>query len=132
MRGASITRHPAALSALVFAMFITSCATQQPQMAASLVMADAATANNVREVLAQAVGRTNIQLGPEDLATSTTISVLPLPLTNHDGRSLAMPTLFDIVVEGSQCLLVAREGGQRYPLTRSICVSAPKASSTTQ
>jgi hypothetical protein len=97
------------------------CATHSGQKPARLAATDAATMTAVRTALSAAMGRTRIDLGPEDMAVSTTISVLPPPLGLYDTRSLAVPTLFDIRMDGRTCILVARSDGKIYPLRGVTC-----------
>jgi hypothetical protein len=100
------------------------CATPSGPQPARLATTDAATMTAVRNVLATALGRTRFELGPEDMATSTIVSVLPPPLGPYDTRSSAVPVIFDIKKDATGCTLVAREGGKSYPLTGVECIVA--------
>jgi hypothetical protein len=82
---------------------------------------NAATILKVRAVLATAIGRTRFELGPEDLATSSSISVLPPPLGPLETRSLVVPKAFDIKVQNGACILVARDDGKIYPMVGVRC-----------
>jgi hypothetical protein len=97
------------------------CATPGPAVPARLANTEVATMTEVRATLARAVGRARIELGPEDMSTSTSISVLPPPLGPYDTRSLAVPRVFDIKIAGGACVLVARDDGQTYPLKGVRC-----------
>jgi hypothetical protein len=97
------------------------CATHAAPKPARLAGTDAATMTAVRSALSTAMGRTRIDLGPEDMATSTTLSVLPPPLGPYDTRSLAVPTVFDIKMANGTCMLVARSDGKSYPLRGVAC-----------
>jgi hypothetical protein len=97
------------------------CATHAGPKPARLAQTDSTTMTAVRTALSRALGRTRIELGPENLATSTSISVLPPPLGPYDTRSLATPSVFDIRMDGGTCVLVARADGKTYPLTGVRC-----------
>ncbi|MEM7768430.1 MAG: hypothetical protein AAF253_13245 [Pseudomonadota bacterium] len=82
------------------------------------------TITTLKAGLAKAVGRARITLGPEDLATSTSVSVLPPPPGPHETRSLARPDTFDLVISGTDpetCLAIHRETGSRHPLPTLSC-----------
>ncbi|MEO1135165.1 MAG: hypothetical protein AAFW68_00980 [Pseudomonadota bacterium] len=68
----------------------------------------------LKAVLAQAVGRARIELGPGDLTQTSTISVLPPPLGPNETRSPARPTQFDLVIDRGQCFVIRREDGARF------------------
>jgi hypothetical protein len=110
-----------ATGALVMGTLCIGCATQATAQPARLAKTDAATMTALRTALASALGRTRIELGPEDLANATVVSVLPLPLGPYDTRSLEVPALFDITMERGTCMLVARSDGKTYPLTGVSC-----------
>lgn len=113
------------ISAALFSVTALGCATSGTVKPARLMASDGATMTIVRETLAKAVGRPRIELGPENLATSTIITVLPPPLGLYDTRSLAVPSVFDIKIQGGTCVLIARDGGKIHPLTGAKCVVAP-------
>ncbi len=100
---------------------LLGCQSNQPRTPATLERADPETLARVEAVLAQAMGDASIELGPADLAATTTISVLPPRLTPYEDRSLARPTQFDIMLEGARCLLVRRDTGEEYDLDGVAC-----------
>ncbi|MEO0608278.1 MAG: hypothetical protein AAFY82_08595 [Pseudomonadota bacterium] len=71
--------------------------------------------------LGQAMGRTYIELGATDPTQRPMVSVLPLPLSPADDRSLERPTLFDLVLEDGVCLAINRETAQETPLPGVPC-----------
>jgi hypothetical protein len=117
MSGKFIVWTMAAMSVLTSA----GCVSQNLRMPARLDRVDAPTLERVRAVLANAVGRPQVELGPEDLAISSTISVLPRPLGPHDTRSPELPKIFDIKIIEGQCQLVAQSDGKMYPLEGVGC-----------
>jgi hypothetical protein len=110
-----------AIAAAVSVMASAGCATQSTPTSARLERVDAPTLERVRAVLAKAIGRPQFELGPEDLATSSTISVLPRPLGPYDTRSPELPLVFDIKMIDGQCHLVAQGDGKMYPLEGVGC-----------
>lgn len=117
MKGKFIVWTIAAMSVLASG----GCASQNPPIPARLERVDAPTLERVRAVLATAVGRPQIELGPEDLAISSTITVLPRPLGPYDTRSPELPKIFDIKLIEGQCQLVAQSDGKMYPLAGVGC-----------
>lgn len=100
-----------------------ACQTASTQEPATLNAGDEATLSRIKATLSEAVGRAQIKLGPEDLATSTTISVLPPPLGPNETHSTAMPTVFDIVTNGKSCFAIRRETGNSYRLDGVSCTA---------
>lgn len=98
-----------------------ACQSTGAAVPAALERADAQTMAAVKAVLADAVGRARIELGPGDLTTSSTISVLPPPLSPEEGRSTATPIVFDLVIKGSSCYAVRRDTGRDYALAGVSC-----------
>jgi hypothetical protein len=117
----SINRLASALGASLISVLTIGCATNSTATAARLTTPNAMTIAKVRAVLATAIGRPRFELGPEDLETSSSISVLPPPLGPLETRSLAVPKVFDIKVQNGACILVAREDGKVYPMDGVGC-----------
>jgi hypothetical protein len=117
----SIKRLCLALCTSLVGMLNVSCATNGTATTARLTTPNAATIIKVRAVLATAIGRPRFELGPEDLETSSSISVLPPPLGPLETRSLVVPKVFDIKVQNGACILVARDDGKVYSLDGVRC-----------
>lgn len=98
-----------------------ACQAGAAQGPATLESADAATMERLRSVLAQAMDRASVQLGPGDPTASSTISVLPPPLGPREDRSLVTPTQFDIMKDGERCFLVRRDTGEEFDLDDVAC-----------
>ncbi|ABI78157.1 putative lipoprotein [Hyphomonas neptunium ATCC 15444] len=77
----------------------------------------------VTGVLAAAVDRAEIQLGPGDLTRDSVISVLPPRPGPMEGNSPAVPTIFDIVLMDGDCYVQERASGELFPLTGITCRS---------
>ncbi len=115
----------ASLAALVLAQLATACETATMQDGpARIDPVNGTTVAALRAALGTALGRARVTLGPEDLAVSSTISVLPPPPGPLETHSLARPAVFDLVLEAGTCLAVERETGERVRLDGVRCVPA--------
>lgn len=99
----------------------TSCATGGAQTPAVLSSSDAAAMAALKSALATAMNAPSVELGPGDPAQNSTVSVLPPRPGPYEGRSTAMPTLFDIVMRGDACFVVRRDSGEAFPLAGVSC-----------
>ncbi|MEM1106093.1 MAG: hypothetical protein AAGH87_06860 [Pseudomonadota bacterium] len=70
----------------------------------------------MKTVLAQAVGRAEVSLGPGDPTRSPKISVLPPPLGPNETRSPAQPAQFQLMMAGGACMLVNQKTGETHAL----------------
>lgn len=77
----------------------------------------------VTQALADAVGRAQVELGPVDFATDTSVSVLPPRPGPLEGNSTAVPEVFDIRLMDGDCYVQDRASGELYPLTGVTCRS---------
>ncbi|ESQ83237.1 hypothetical protein AEAC466_13375 [Asticcacaulis sp. AC466] len=101
-----------------------SVAAAGPPVPATVDMDDAGTRAAVTAVLAKALGRAHVELGPGASAQTATVSVLPPPLGPYETHSTAMPVLFDIVTAGRACRAVRRDTQAVYDLTGIACTPA--------
>lgn len=104
---------------------LCGCASANTDLPAKLrdTGSQALVTERLTTVLKAALGRQQISLGPDDLRTSTQISVLPPPLSPYETRSTNLPEIFDIKLRGDGCFLVRRSTGQAYALTGLTCVA---------
>lgn len=109
------------LPSLALAGFVVSCETTAEATPATLASADSDTMEYVRSVLADALGRAQINFGAGDPTSSPVISVLPPRPVDHEGRSLATPEQFDIFMQGSRCYVRRRKTGDEYSLRDIDC-----------
>lgn len=100
------------------------CTTTKAPQPALLETADAGSMMAIEARLADAMGRARVQLGPMDLTANSVIPVLPPGLSSVEGRSTVTPVLFDLMIDGGQCILVRRNTGDIYPLENVDCVAA--------
>lgn len=101
-----------------------AAACQSSPQPATLTEASPETMSALTGVLAAAVDRAQIQLGPGDPTRDTVISVLPPNPGPLEGNSPAMPTVFDIVLMDGQCYVQERQSGEMFLLTGIACTPA--------
>lgn len=100
---------------------LPACQTHADMTPATLTTDDAASIASLKTVLAEAVGRANIQIAETDLTTATHVSVLPPPPGEFETHSVAMPVTFDIVLEQGVCTLVRRDTGEHHAAPGLAC-----------
>ena len=116
-------------AAVLAALALAGCHSPPPKSAPStartapavLSSADGETLETVRSVLAGAMNTATVKLGAGDPTKTPVIPVLPPKPSAHEGRSTAMPTLFDIVLSDEACFLVRRKDGAAFPLDGVAC-----------
>jgi len=107
---------------VLFCAFVSSaCQTNAATTPGVLTTTDAQAMEKLQSVLADAMNVARVELGPGDLTSQSTISVLPPRLGPGEDRSVAMPVLFDIVLKGGRCFVVRRETGREYALEGVSC-----------
>lgn len=114
-RGLSVASLAAAL------LCASACQSAPPAEPAVLSAGDAETIAAVKVALARALGVASVELGPGDPTTEPTLAVLPPAPGPLEGRSLARPILFDIMLRSGRCYLVRRDSGQAYALDGVSC-----------
>jgi hypothetical protein len=108
-------------AAMIGSLTLVACQTLASASPAVLVSSDAATLAALKSVLAAALGRATVDLGPGDPATSSAVSVLPRAPSDLEGRSAAMPERFDIAIKDGQCVVIRRETGEAFSLGAIPC-----------
>lgn len=101
------------------------CASTLNDSLAMVATQEAATMAQITNTLRQAMGTQRIEFGPHDGAYTSMLTVLPPPLGPNETRSLASPTIFDVVKRKNMCFLVRRETGTAYALANVECVVPP-------
>lgn len=100
---------------------LTGCQHGSDRSEAVLSDGSPETMTALKAGLAEAMGRTYIQLGASDPTEQSMVSVLPLPLGETDDISLESPTLFDLVVENGVCMAINRATGEQTDLPDVPC-----------
>lgn len=106
---------------LLGAVFAGCCQTIAEAQPAVLARADDVTMTRLKAALAKEMGRSPIELGPGDPTQTSTLSVLPLPPSALEDRSLAKPTIFRLEIADDACTLVREDTGARIPLDGVDC-----------
>ena len=114
-------RTPVQLLFLASAALAGACQSVSAGTPATLAAADEETVAQIKAVLAHAMDQTKIEIGAEDLTATSVISVLPPPLSEHEDRSPATPTQFDLVIKNGACYAVRRDTGEAYELKNISC-----------
>ena len=110
----------AAASLLAAACAATTPKTGSP---ARLASGDDASLVALKAALADATGVRRVELGPGDVTTQSSIAVLPPRPGLQEARSLARPTMFDLVIDGGACRLVRREDGAVFAAPGVRCLA---------
>jgi hypothetical protein len=110
------------LSGLICLCWLSACATAGPFKPARLATPNDATISIVRQALRTALSRPQLELGVSDYSIATSIVVLPAPLSPLEMRTPAVPSLYAIESNGSQCQLIAPVTGRIIALNGVRCV----------
>lgn len=92
--------------AIVCAALIGGC--QHTPHDAPAVLTDASETNisALKSALSSTLDRATIELGAGDPTVDPRIAVLPPPLSEHEDRSPARPTMFDLVIRDGTCIAI--------------------------
>jgi hypothetical protein len=105
----------------LFVASLSACQTSRQPRLATLEDGTPQNTATLTRVLAQAVGRAEVQLGPVDLARQPLISVLPPPLGPLEGASPAVPEIFELVAVGAACYVRRRRDEALFALPGLSC-----------
>lgn len=97
------------------------CATAIPDTPAVLVSADAQTLEEIATAIGASLGRGPVRFGAGDPTRTPSIAVLPPPVSGLEDRSLARPSMYDLVLRGGACVAIARDGANAVRLGRVRC-----------
>ncbi len=111
--------------ALLMVCACQSAQREEPQPAL-LARADEASMQSIRDALAGAARSTRIELGPTDLERTSRISVLPHRPGPYEGRSLATPMTFVLMIHGERCFLMRESDGAEFDVAGLACRPAPQ------
>lgn len=104
----------------------TACQTTA-QTQPSLAVLESSNENSMqtlKSALAKAMKTSKVELGASDPTRSSTISVLPKSLRGlygNDQANFALPTQFDLMMDGQSCYLVKRGSDTKIPLQGVNC-----------
>ena len=99
------------------ALLLTGCQTmtEAPAVLTATSKAEAAA------LVAKALGRSSVALGEPDPRKASRVVVLPPRPGPRAPRSVAVPTVYDLVLTGGTCALVLQESGERFVLPEGAC-----------
>ncbi|MCR9080713.1 MAG: hypothetical protein NXH78_16615 [Hyphomonadaceae bacterium] len=103
------------------ALFLGACQHNTPTVPAVLVDASEETMAAVKAHLADAMGVGMVTLGAGDPTGQSQVSVLPPPLGEHETRSPAAPTQFNLLMIGEACYAERVDTGEKTELTGVRC-----------
>lgn len=80
--------------------------------------------NDLKAALGEMMQTRRIDLGPSDPTQSTSLTVLPPPISPHETRSTALPVRFDLIMRNGKCYVVRHDNGDSRELPQGACVPA--------
>jgi hypothetical protein len=110
-----------AFATLFLMAALGACQSAEPRTFAVLETSDAETLAKLKSILAGAMNSASVEIGPGDLTTTSSIAVLPPRPGPYEGRSLATPTQFDLMMRESRCVVVRRDTGEEFALPGVPC-----------
>lgn len=109
---------------MLMASALWGCQTMEAKVPAALSAQSDAAMARITQKLSEIEGRAQIELMHEDLTATSSISVLPPRPTDLEGRSLARPTTYELMLdESGACWLVRRDDGDVFPMNGVDCVA---------
>ena len=121
-----ITFKKTPIIATIFAVLGSSChTTAQAQIVPAILQsADENTMQTLKAALAESMKTSKVELGASDPTRSPALSVLPKSVVGLRGgnyANYALPTQFDIFMEGQSCYLVKRGTDRKIMLNGVAC-----------
>ena len=120
---------------LLAAGLLAACQNLAAQTEQAAIIANPTTASRdeLRDVLADALGGRAITLSPDALTQASTLWLEgavrgDLQRVDPRGRDLGRPIRFDLLMDGEACFLVRQSTQQRWQLTDTDCTPAAAAS----
>lgn len=109
--------------ALTSLLGFTACQSVAADQAAWLTP-KADSLNDLKAVLGQMMQTRHIDLGPSDPTLSTSLTVLPPPVSPQETRSTALPVRFDLILRDGKCYVVRHDTGDSRELPQGACMPA--------
>ncbi len=100
---------------------LAACQTSHDLRPAHLREQTPETLDRVRGLIAQVLGRAEVEIGPVDLTTASIIPVLPPPAGPLEMNDPRIPHLFELVTRQQACYLRDLETGTVYLLDATSC-----------
>jgi len=113
---------------LLSTLLLTACAQSQTQSDANAVITDpsAASRNELRAAVAGLLGVADVRLADDALTQSSTLLVERAAAVDAEGRplngrDLGRPEKFQLLKQGTQCVVVHVSSGKRAELPHTKC-----------
>ncbi|MEM7330081.1 MAG: hypothetical protein AAF437_15165 [Pseudomonadota bacterium] len=106
---------------LASALILSACQHHAGPVPAVLADADTATVEALKSSLATAMDRAQIELGAGDPTQVPSVVVLPPKPSTFETQSPAMPTVFDLYMDGETCLAVRQGSEDKIVLDGVAC-----------
>lgn len=109
--------------ALTGILGLTACQSVAADQPARLIP-EAASLNDLKVALSQMMPTGRIDFGPSDPTETSSITVLPPPVGQHETRSTALPVRFDLILRDGNCFVMRHDTGDSRELHKGACVPA--------
>ena len=110
------------MGSFVAASLLVSCqSTSAVPQPAVLEKANNETVARLKTAIAAAMDKGRVDFGAVDLENAPQIPVLPPRAGPFEGQSLALPTYFDLAIEGGSCVVVRRSTGEAFSVPNISC-----------
>lgn len=106
------------------ALMLGACQHSATAAPATLADSNPESVEALKAALGTAINRANVELGVGDLTASSSVSVLPPRLSEHETRSPATPTIFYLFIKDGTCLAVRADTDEEIPLPDVPCKPA--------
>jgi hypothetical protein len=114
---------------IVLASLLAACGAQpvEPNVPALLSNPGPVTLEEIEQTISIALNVTKITLAADALTKNSVLVIERRLQRSIDrppvmGRDLGRPHRFQLVIEGSQCVLVDQQSGQHWPLVNVECI----------
>jgi len=116
------------LTGLTLCLLLTACKAQdvQPEVPALLTNPAPSMQQQLEQTLSDAMGGTKVTLAA-DVFTTSSVLVIERGLKRgiegnaELGRNLGRPYRFQLLTDGSNCVVLDPQTGLRWPLTGAVC-----------
>lgn len=105
----------------LMALLVGACQHNPSAVPATLADDTPATLEALKSGLGKAINRAQIELGAGNLTASSTVTVLPPRLTEHETRSPATPLVFNLFVQDGACFAIQAGTEAEIPLPDVPC-----------
>lgn len=114
--------------AMTIAFLLSACASSQAQTDAPALITQPSTASRAELLTAvtSALNVSNVTLADDALTQSSTLTIERTGLRDAsgrqlNGRDLDKPELFQLVKNGTHCVLIHQGSGKRFDLAKTTC-----------